>query len=460
MQSATELADAIAGGERDAVDVVEECLQAIERLDPELNAFVTVRERAALLEEAARPRPGPFSGVPIPIKDLSETEGLRTTMGSRAFRDYVGRIDVNVVRRLKAAGFVVLGKTNTPEFGTLPVTESELNGDCRNPWDASRTPGGSSGGAAVAVATGMAPVAHGSDGGGSIRIPASCCGLFGLKPSRGRISNAPYGETLAGLATSGPITHTVLDAAALLDAVAGYELGDPHWAPPPARPFREEVGVEPGRLRVGLVRAGTIETEVEAVCVEAAERAAALLEELGHEVEEREPVRLDGINDLVLRLWAPGVALYPVADPELLEPHNRELVRRARELRADEYASALATLQRFARTFVAQWTEVDLLLTPTLAKAPIPLGWIQEGETFDGIIDRCVAFIPFTPIANLTGQPAVSLPLHWSEDGLPIGVQLIGAPAGEDVLLRVSSQLEAAAPWRDRTPLPSGDSHR
>ena len=242
--SATEQAELVRKGEVAPAELFQLYRERIERLDPELNAFVTVCE-------PAEPRDGPFRGVPLPIKDLTETEGVRTTYSSRAFADYVPDFDPAVVRRLKDAGFVLLGKTNSCELGITVVTESELNGICRNPWDVSRTPGGSSGGAAVAVAAGMAPLAHGSDGGGSIRIPASCCGLFGLKASRGRISPAPYGG-LEGYSTSGPVARTVLDAAAMLDVLAGYELGDPWWAPAPERPFAEEVGRDPGRLRVGL----------------------------------------------------------------------------------------------------------------------------------------------------------------------------------------------------------------
>ena len=286
---AVALAKAVRDGDVTPVELVERSLREIERADGELNAFVTVCAEQAL-ETARGPLPdGPFTGVPIAIKDLTETAGIRTTFSSRAFADYVPEHDVAVVRRLKQAGFVIVGKTNTPEFGVTAVTESELNGACRNPWDLSRTPGGSSGGAAAAVAAGLVPVAHGSDGGGSIRIPAACCGLVGLKPSRGRVSSAPYGDGLAGLSTHGALTVTVRDTAALLDVLAGYEPGDPSWAPPPERPFLDEVGADPGRLRIALAVEPPVPFPVDPACLDAAYGAAELLTELGHEVVETTP---------------------------------------------------------------------------------------------------------------------------------------------------------------------------
>jgi amidase len=281
-ESALEQAELIRRRELSSEELVRLYLERIEALDPQLNAFVTVCAEQALAE-ARSPRPGPFSGVPLPIKDLTDTQGIRTTRSSRAFAEDVPDFDAAVVGRLRGAGFVVLGKTNTPEFGLIPLTHSELNGTCRNPWDISRTPGGSSGGAAAAVAAGLAPAAHGSDGGGSIRIPASCCGLYGLKPSRGRVSPAPYGD-LYGLSSSGSITRTVADTAALLDVIAGNEPGDPYLCPPPARPFLDEVGAEPGRLRIAVTTTPPLDTEVDPICATAAREAAELLASLGHEV--------------------------------------------------------------------------------------------------------------------------------------------------------------------------------
>ena len=449
--TATEQAELVRRGEVTPVELVETYLERIERLNPELNAFVTVCGDEALAAAAGELPDGPFRGVPIPIKDLQETAGIRTTFSSRAYADYVPNFDVAVVRRLKEAGFVVIGKTNTPELGITAVTESQLNGVCRNPWDTSRTPGGSSGGAAVAVAAGLAPAAHGTDGGGSIRIPASCCGVFGLKPARGRVSLAPYGGH-EGFSTSGPLARSVRDAAALLDVLAGYETGDPWWLASPARPFAEEVGAEPGRLRIALTTTPPIGAAVAAECVAAAEDAAALLGELGHEVEAATPPWSDGrLLDLFMTVWKviPGMRGRP---RELFEPMNQVLMDAGGELGAVEYVNATQELRGWARRVVAFWDEYDLVLTSTLAQPPPPVGALMDESDPWGNFDRAWRFTPFTQVANVTGLPAVSLPLYWSATGLPIGAQLIGRPADEATLLQVSARLEAARPWRDRRP--------
>lgn len=441
--SATEQADLVRGGEVTPAELFDLYLGRIERLDPEPNAFVTVCE-------PGEPADGPFRGVPLPIKDLHETAGIRTTFSSRAYADYVPDFDLAVVRRLKEAGFVVLGKTNTPEFGITAVTESELNGACRNPWNTDHTPGGSSGGAAVAVAAGMAPAAHGSDGGGSVRIPASCCGVYGIKPSRGRVSSAPYGG-LEGFSTSGPLTRTVLDAAALLDVMAGYEPGDPWWAPPPERPFADEVGADPGRLRVGLTFVPPIDAPVAPECVTAATETAALLEELGHEVEEFDPPWTDDrLFPLFMTVWKVLPALNPKPAEEF-EPHTRALIEAAADIGATEYVAATAQLRSLARQIVTGLDAYDVVLTPTLAQPPPKIGeiWVEDAwESFR----RAGQYTAFTQMANVTGLPAVSLPLHWSDEGLPIGSQLTGRAGDEATLIRVSAQLEAVRPWRDRRP--------
>ncbi|HKP18145.1 MAG TPA: amidase [Gaiellaceae bacterium] len=449
--TATEQAQLVRRGEVTPVELVETYLERIERLNPQLNAFVTVVGEEALAAAAGELPDGPFRGVPLPIKDLQETAGIRTTFSSRAYADYVPDFDVAVVRRLKDAGFVVIGKTNTPEFGITAVTESQLNGACRNPWNPERTPGGSSGGAAAAVVSGLAPVAHGTDGGGSIRIPASCCGVFGIKPARGRVSLAPYGGH-EGFSTSGPLARTVLDAAALLDVMAGYETGDPWWAPPPERPFAEEPGADPGSLRVALTTAPPIDAPVAPECVEAAGDAAALLGELGHTVEEATPPwGQDELLDLFMAVWTviPGLREHP---PDLFEPMNRVLIDAGAKLNAVDYVVATQRLRALARRIVAFWDDYDLVLTPTLAQPPPPIGaLIDESDPWRSF-DNAWKFTPFTQVANITGLPAVSLPLFWSEDSLPIGAQLIGGPAGEATLLRVAAQLEQARPWRDRRP--------
>jgi amidase len=452
---ATEQARLVRAREVSSEELVRTYLERIAQLDPELNAYVTVRGEEALADARAAdaaPSDAPFHGVPIAIKDLTATAGTRTTYSCRAYADFVPDFDMAVVRRIREAGFVLLGKTNTPEFGTTAFTESDLNGVTRNPWNPERTPGGSSGGAAAALAAGLTPVAHGSDGGGSIRIPASCCGVFGLKPSRGRVSAAPF-SSLEGLATSGPLSRTVRDAAALLDVMSGYEPGDPWWAPPPERPFTEEVGASPGRLRIACTREAPIAAPVAPECARALDEAASLLEDLGHDVrEETPPWHADDLMHAFLTVWQVGPALYPIDDPALMTSLNRELVEHARTCSAADYARAVAALHTVARRVVAFWESADVVLTPTLALPPVPIGW---QEAVDGAIEqllRNAQFTPFTAVVNLTGQPAVSLPLHWSDEGLPLGVQAIGPPAGDALLLRLAAQVEEARPWSDRRP--------
>ena len=442
------LAAEIRAGERSWREVVEEAIERIEAENPRLNFLVTDCYERAL---ATAPSDGPFSGVPILVKDLTETAGVRTTFSSRAFADYVPTGDAAVVRRMKDAGFVVLGKSNSPEFGSTCVTESALNGACRNPWDTSRTPGGSSGGAAAAVAAGTIPLGHGSDGGGSIRIPASCCGLFGIKPSRGRVSPAPYVSGSLELSQSGPLARTVRDAAAFLDAVAGYEPGDAHWATPPERPFLDEVGADPGRLRVAFTAEPPIPYDVDPRVIDVARRCADALAELGHDVvESTPPWRDEGLLQGFGRLWAIGPAMYP-GDRALYEPLNRTLAETADATSSSDYARAVAALQRAARKTAAFWDGVDVLVTPGLAKLPVEIGWIFEPDDPWEQYRRGGEFTPFTPLVNVTGQPAAMVPFDVV-DGLPVGVQLIGPPAGEALLFRLSAQLEAVYPWLSRSP--------
>jgi amidase len=452
-----ELAARVRARDVSPLELVDLYLERIERIDPELNAYVTVdAERTRAEARAAESAPdAPFRGVPLPIKDLTETAGLRTTYSTKAFADNVPAFDAAVVRRLRRAGFVVLGKTNTPELGTIAQTESELNGVCRNPWNPDLTPGGSSGGAAAAVASGLAPAAHGSDGGGSIRIPASCCGLVGLKPSRGRVSPAPFVSGSLGLGTSGPIARTVRDAAALLDAMAGPEPGDSYIAPPPERPFLAETGTPPGRLRIAVTTDPPVQVPLDEECVAAARTVGSLLEELGHDVREASPGwQSDELMIHFVRVWQVGPTLAGVADLSLLEPINRVLAEDAHATTSPDYGLAVAELQRLTRRIVSFWQEVDVVVTPTLALPPVPIGWTYEGTEGDARLAfaRQILFTPFTAIINVTGQPAVSLPLHWSGSRLPIGVQLIGAPFADATLVRLASQLEQARPWHDRRP--------
>jgi amidase len=452
--SAVEQARLVRSGEISSTELVTDSLARIDRIDPTLNAFVTVcadEALAAAREIDSAPGDAPFRGVPIGVKDLAATAGIRTTYSSRAYADHVPTFDTAVVRRIRQAGFVIVGKTNTPEFGTVAFTESELNGATLNPWNLELTPGGSSGGAAAAVSAGLVPIAHGTDGGGSIRIPAACCGLFGLKPSRGRISSAPF-STLEGLSTAGPVARTVEDAAALLDALAGYEPGDPWWAPPPSRPFAETTLEPPAALRIAVTSTPPIDVPVDPECVRAVVAAAELLADLGHDVRDETPPWCE--PDLIqtfITVWQVGPTLHPV-DEALMTPLNRGLAESARVTTATEYARAVAWLQQLARRIVSFWNGADVVLTPTLALPPVPIGW---QDAVDGAFDqllRNTEFTPFTAVANLTGLPAMSLPLHWSAGGLPIGVHAIGPPAGDALLLSLAAQVEAARPWAHLRP--------
>jgi amidase len=452
--SAVEQARLVRSGEVSSEELVALSLERIERLDPLLNSFVTVCGEEALANARAldsAPGAAPFRGVPIAIKDLAATAGIRTTYSSRAYAEYVPDFDTAVVRRLRDAGFVIVGKTNTPEFGTVAFTESELNGATRNPWNMELTPGGSSGGAAAALAAGLVPSAHATDGGGSIRIPASCCGLLGLKPSRGRVSSAPFGS-FEGLSTAGPLTRSVEDAAHLLDILAGYEPGDPWWAPPPERPFAETTAEPPRRLRVAVTSTPPTDVPVHPECVRAVTSAAELFAELGHDVrDETPPWREVGLFDTFIAVWQVGPTLHPV-DETLMTPLNRGLVESARRSTAADYGRAVASLQMLARRIVSFWNGVDIVLTPTLALPPVPIGWQDEVDgPFEQLL-RNTEFTPFTAVANLTGLPAMSLPLHWSEAGLPIGVHVIGPPAGDALLLQLAAEIEAARPWAERRP--------
>ncbi|MFZ1880259.1 MAG: amidase [Gaiellaceae bacterium] len=446
---ALEQAAAVRRGDVSPTELLDAAIGRAEAANPELNFLVTDCFEQA---RATVPADGPFMGVPMLVKDLTETAGIRTTFSSRAFADYVPAKDAAVVRRMKDAGFVLIGKSNTPEFGITAVTESELNGACRNPWDTSRTPGGSSGGAASAVAAGVLPLAHGSDGGGSIRIPASCCGLFGLKPSRGRVSPAPFVSGSLELSQNGPISVSVRDAAAFLDVLAGYEPGDAHWAPPPERPFLAEVGADPGRLRIAFTVEPAVPHPVDPAVAAVARAAANALEALGHDVVEATPPWVDeAALSAFAKLWQLTPALYPVGDESQLMPINQELARTARETSSVVFAHAVGALQRAARRIVAFWDDVDVVLTPGLAMLPVPVGWVFEPSDPWEQFARGGQFTPFTPIVNVTGQPAAAVPFDVV-GGLPVGVQLIGPPAGEAVLLRLAAQMEAAHPWAGRLP--------
>ena len=447
------------------LELVEAAIERIERLNPTLNAVVTPMYELARAAAAGTLPDGPFRGVPYLLKDLlAFYAGVRMTSGSAYLRDFVPDHDSELVVRLKRAGLIVLGKTNTPEFGLLPTTEPRLFGPTRNPWDITRTPGGSSGGSAAAVATGLVPMAHGNDGGGSIRIPASCCGLFGLKPTRARNPLGPdFGDALSGLVAEHALTRSVRDSAALLDATSGPDVGDPYWAPPPARPFLQEVGADPGRLRIAFTTNSPLGFPVHADCASAVQDAAKLCAGLGHEVEEAAPAfngsqvweaflgifsagvaaMLDGIVLLTGRAPAPGE----------LEPVTQFECELGRLHKATAYVLGLSLLQRVAREIGRFFLKYDVWLTPTLGEPPLPLG------SFDAPPDqpqqtllRVTTFMPFTWICNFTGQPAMSVPLYWNGEGLPIGTHFVGRFGDEATLFRLGAQLEAARPWATRRP--------
>lgn len=460
---ATALASLVRERQVKAIELVEVAIERIERLNPTLNAVVTPMYEQALAAAIDKLPDGPFTGVPFLLKDLgAPCAGVRMTMASAFMRNFVPDHDSELVARLKRAGLIILGKTNTPELGILPTTEPRLFGATRNPWDIHRTPGGSSGGSAAAVAARFVPMAHGNDGGGSIRTPASCCGLFGLKPTRARNPLGPdLGDIFGGLVVDHAITRSVRDSAALLDATAGPDVGDPYWAPPPARPFLQEVGADPGRLRIALTTRTATGVKVHADCIKAVQSAAALCADLGHEVAEAGP-ELNGelVTQTFMVLWSAGCAwtieglrLATGQSPNRneFEPLTWALYEMGRQQSASSYLLSLTFLQRVARDIARFFLTYDVWLTPTLSEPPVPLG------TFDSppenplqALYRAEAFVPFTPISNVTGQPAMSVPLYWNAEGLPVGVHFVGRFGDEATLFRLAAQLESARPWAGR----------
>ncbi len=461
-------------GEVGCVELVAHHLARVDGLDARYGAFVTVTAEAALdaaraadTRLAAARRDGtaaalpPLFGVPTAIKDLAATAGVRTTFGSAVYADFVPRQDAEIVRRIRAAGMISLGKTNTPEFGTPCYTEPDVAPPARTPWDPARSAGGSSGGAGAAVAARLLPLAHGSDGGGSIRIPASVCGLVGMKPSRGRISNAPAFGDVLGLSTQGCLTRTVRDSAAFLDAVSGPAPGEPFWAPEPPAPdtFTRACEREPGRLRIARSHVPVLlDGPVDPACVAAWEDASTLLAGLGHEVVDVDLALPDGAADQFLVVWGALTALSPVppAAEHLLRPLTRWL--RGIAARADGMAVAHAqvALRQAAARVLESLAGFDAVLTPTLAQLPAAVGGLRDDADPEADFRAQGAWTPYTSLWNMTGSPAVSLPLSWhaTADGtvLPVGVMLAGRPAGEAAVFSLGAQLERARPWADRRP--------
>ena len=467
LRPADELAALVRSGELAAAELVEVSLARIDALQPQVNAFVDVDHEGARATAAAIEAGDgrPFAGVPIAIKNNRAVTGLRLTTGAALSGDFRPRRDHNITRRLRAAGFVIVGTTTLPEWGIMPVTEGRRFGPTRNPWDLERTPGGSSGGSAAAVAAGMVPLAHGNDGGGSLRIPAACCGLVGLKPQRGRISLAPdVGEQF--LVVDGVLTRTVRETALLLDVLAGMEPGDASWAPPPREPFAVSAArglhSRPSRLRIGVTTLmPLLETDLHPACARAAHDAALLLEGLGHEVEEvRPPWRQPGLLELFTHAFGPAICSSIAAAAMLhgrapreedMEPVSWALWTLCREIDAVQAVIAGYRLQALGRAVTTWAAPYDALLTPALAQPPPPIGELDPcGPDPLGTFERSGHFTPYTAISNVTGSPAISLPLYTHDDGLPLAVQLIGRPAQEGALLALAAQLEAAAPWADR----------
>jgi amidase len=453
-------------GEVSSLELVEAAIARIDRVNPMVNAVVhKMYDQARTVARSALP-PGPLSGVPFLMKDfLAEVAGEPFTEGTAFLGGYVPREDSELVRRYRRAGLVFVGKTNTPELAVGPTTEPRLFGPTRNPWDTGRTAGGSSGGAAAAVASGMVPMAHGNDAGGSIRVPAACCGVFGLKPTRARNPLGPhYGDLIGGLVVEHALTRSVRDSAALLDASSGPDLGDPYWAPPPARPFLQEVGAPVGRLKIAYSTRTITGESVDPQCVAALEDAAKLCASLGHEVVEAmptiDPERFFLAFTSVLAAgftwaiddWTRRLGRAP--SEEFFEPFVWAFTGRGRQFTAPDYLIALQDLQQISRTVAHFFVDHDVWLTPMLGEPPVPLGtfaYQAGGDPFE-LRRRMARFTPFSYFANATGQPAMSVPTYWTPSGLPVGNQFLGRFGDEATLFRLAAQLEVARPWVGRRP--------
>ena len=470
---ATAQAELVSSGEASPAELLDAALERAAEVNPEINAIIhdlSDEARAAASDEVPD---GPFKGVPFLLKDLGAAfAGQPLHMGMQALKDadFHAPVDTFLAERFRAAGLVTMGKTNTPELGILPTTEPKAYGPTRNPWDTSRTPGGSSGGSAAAVAAGIVPMAHANDGGGSIRIPASNCGLVGLKPTRQRISEGPLvGDNLSGLTCELVVSRSVRDTARILNAVQGPAPGDPYVAPLPLRPYVKELTDESTGLRIGTMSAPAVEAEVDPECVRAVEEAAKLLASLGHEVDDESPFDALGdgggvdIQDSFLTRWAAGQAavlaqIGMIAGRELsaddVEPLTWALAEVGRERSSGRYLADVAIHHGVTR-MIGGWfaSGHDLLLSPTMAEVAPPLGSFDDsGDDPMQAFTRAFPSGAFTAIFNVTGQPAISLPLHWTDGGVPVGVQLVAPFGREDLLLRVAAQVERAAPWAERTP--------
>jgi amidase/6-aminohexanoate-cyclic-dimer hydrolase len=458
------IAGLVKSGKVAPAELLSAAIARLESVEDTINA-VPVRDDEAARQQLARLSAGPFAGVPFLLKDLGvELAGTHTTSGSRYFKDFVAGIDSTIVARHKAAGLVIFGKTASPELGLTGTAESVLHGVTRNPWNLERTVGGSSGGAAAVVAARVIPIAHASDGAGSIRTPASCCGVFGLKPTRGRVPLGPTRlEGWNGLSTQHAVSLTVRDNAALLDATAGPETGSPYMAPPQSRPYLEEVSTPPGKLRVALITTPTSGSAVDPECIRAATEAARLLESLGHTIEEaRFPIDHGAANAAILATLAVSTRkaliererqLGRPATPDDVELVTWRLAEMARKVDAVDYAMARDVFAAAGRAMTEFHRRHDVVLTPTLAKPPVMIGVLSLSPSdYDAYVRDVTTFGPFTALYNMTGQPAMSVPLHWTPDGLPVGVMFAATYGNEALLYRLAGQLEKARPWRQQRP--------
>lgn len=459
-------AELIRSKEITPLELIDAVVEKIERLNPKLNAIVIhMFEIARKTAQKEIPK-GPFKGVPFLLKDLvAEYEGTPYTGGSAFLKGYISPQDTELVRRYKQAGLITLGKTNSPELGIGSVTQPRLYGPSRNPWDPSKTSGGSSGGSGSAVAAGFVAIAHGNDGGGSIRIPASCCGVVGLKPTRGRNPLGPYyGELWGGLAAEHVLTRSVRDSAAMLDVTSGPDIGDPYWAPPVEQSFSQAIKQSPGRLRIAFTDQTYSGTKIHPDCRSAVRDVAKLCEELGHHVEEASP-KVNGsflfekFTKVLCVVAAGGLRDFTRITgrqpmKEDIEPLAWGLAKIGEEISAAEYFETVQDLHKLSREVANFHETYDLFLTPTLGLPPVPIGSYLMKDNDDPIeIRRQMSnFSPFTTLQNVTGQPAISLPLNWNNKGLPIGTQFVGRFGDEVTLFRIAAQLEEARPWKDRWP--------
>ncbi|MGO9606680.1 MAG: amidase [Candidatus Binataceae bacterium] len=438
-------------------EVAEFFIARTEKLNPRLGAFMTITPERAIadadrvekLSDADRRR-NLMYGIPYSIKDLNWTKDVRTTMGSKNYEKNQPPVDEEIVVRMRNAGGILLGKTTTPEFGARPTTEGGLCPPARNPWNLDHTAGGSSGGAGSALAAGLGCLAQGSDGGGSIRIPSACCGVVGLKPSRGRVTLAPvFGEAWAGFATSGPMARSVRDIALFLDVLAGHVYGDPYWAPDPVTSFRSAVDIPPRHLRIAVLPKSAI-TRGDSESEAALASAAKVFEEFGHTVEAVDVDPGARLKDSVMALITAGIGSVPVEKAELMDPVVRYAWERGRKISAHEYISIVATMHNTAREVLQELQAYDVLLSPTLARPAVKLGTLPTKP--ENYLEELPEWIPYTFAFNATGQPGFSVPNGFNKAGLPIGLQIVGRPADEVTIIGLARQFEEARPWKDKRP--------